>query len=74
MLCLCQKKCNKEDYISKKKPQDKYIFCCKGKIIDVVVDARKNSKTYGNTIKYFSDEKNGTSLFIPEGFLHGFGG
>ena len=59
-------------HMQKKSPQDKYILVLKGKILDVVVDARKNSKTYGKHYKLILSEKNGKSFFIPRGFLHGF--
>ena len=59
-------------HMQKKNPQDKYILVLKGKILDVVVDARKNSKTYGKHYKIILSEKNGKSFFIPKGFLHGF--
>ncbi len=44
----------------------------KGRVFDIAVDLRKNSKTYG---KYFScilSEKNSNSIYIPPGFAHGF--
>ena len=59
-------------HLQKKKPQAKIITVAHGKILDVVVDLRKKSKTYG---KYFSIEishDSDFSLFIPEGFAHGF--
>ena len=59
-------------HIQTKNSQGKYISVIKGKIFDVSVDLRKNSKTYG---KYFScifSEKNAKSIYIPEGFAHGF--
>ena len=59
-------------HIQTKKPQGKLITVIRGKIFDVGVDCRKNSKTYG---KYFSkilSEKENVSLYIPEGFAHGF--
>lgn len=52
--------------------QAKLVRVVRGAIIDFVVDLRKNSPTFG---KYFSlelNEKNNISLFIPEGFAHGF--
>ena len=52
--------------------QSKLISVHKGKILDVVVDIRKNSKFYG---KHFSIELNDTNnkqLFVPKGFAHGF--
>ena len=59
-------------HMQKKNPQDKYILVLKGKILDVVVDARKKSKTYGKHYKIVLSAKNGKSFFIPKGFLHGF--
>lgn len=50
----------------------KIVFVSRGSIIDVVLDIRKNSPTYG---KYFSinlSDKNGKVLFIPKGLAHGF--
>jgi len=59
-------------HLQKKKKQAKIITVAQGKILDVAVDLRKKSKTYG---KYFSIEishDSNFSLFIPEGFAHGF--
>ena len=59
-------------HLQTKKSQAKIITVVHGKILDVVVDLRKNSKTYG---KYFSiqmSENSDFSLFIPENFAHGF--
>ena len=44
----------------------------KGKILDVVVDCRKKSKTFGKHYKIILSEKNATSIYIPPGFAHGF--
>ena len=55
-----------------KKPQGKLVTVLRGKIFDVALDCRKNSKTFG---KYFSitlSENENISLYIPEGFAHGF--
>ena len=52
--------------------QGKYISVLKGKILDVVVDCRKNSKTFGKNFKIILSDKNCKSLYIPPGFLHGF--
>ncbi len=57
-----------------KKPQGKFISVIKGKIIDIAVDLRKKSKTFGKHFKIILSDKNCTSIFIPEGFAHGFGG
>ena len=61
-------------HFQEKKPQGKFISVIKGKIIDVVVDLRKNSKTYGKHFKIILSERNCTSVYIPGGFAHGFGG
>jgi len=53
---------------------EKLVFVVKGKIIDVVLDIRKNFKTFG---KYFSIElsdENKKALYVPKGFAHGFKG
>ena len=52
--------------------QTKLVRCVSGNILDVVVDLRTNSRTYG---KYFSIElssENNKQLFIPKGFAHGY--
>ena len=61
-------------HLQKGKQQAKFISVVKGKIIDVAVDIRKSSKTYGKHFKIILSDKNCTSLYIPEGFAHGFGG
>ena len=55
-----------------KKPQAKIITVVHGKILDVVVDLRKNSKTFGKIFKIEMSENSNFSLFIPGGFAHGF--
>ena len=55
-----------------KSAEVKVVTCLKGAIWDCVVDLRKNSKSF---LKYHSQilsEKNSYSLYIPEGFAHGF--
>jgi len=59
-------------HLQTKKSQDKYVTVLKGKILDVVVDLRKKSKTYGKHFKIILDENNSKFLFIPKGFAHGF--
>ena len=59
-------------HLQAKKTQDKYIAVLKGKILDVVVDLRKNSKTLGKHFKIILSEKNCKFLFVPKGFAHGF--
>ena len=52
--------------------QEKYVSVIKGKILDVVIDLRKNSKTFGKYFKIILSEKNSKSILIPAGFAHGF--
>ena len=59
-------------HMQKKTKQGKYISCIKGEILDVVVDSRKKSKTFGKYFKIILSEKNCKSIYIPPGFLHGF--
>ena len=55
-----------------KNKQGKYLSVVKGKIYDVVVDCRKNSKTFGKKFKIILSQKNAKSIYIPPGFLHAF--
>ena len=55
-----------------KKPQGKFLSVLKGKIYDVALDCRKDSKTFGKYFKIYLSEKNATSIYIPPGFAHGF--
>lgn len=59
-------------HMQKRLKQGKYISCLKGEILDVVVDCRKKSKTFGKHFKIILSEKNCKSIYIPPGFLHGF--
>ena len=52
--------------------QEKFVTVLEGKIFDVVVDLRKNSKTFGKYFKIILSQKNCKSLLIPAGFAHGF--
>ena len=54
------------------KAQAKLITVIRGEIFDVVVDIRKNSPTYGKWISEILSECNHKSLYVPEGFAHGF--
>jgi len=59
-------------HLQKKKPQAKIITVAQGKILDVVVDLRKKSRTYGKHFSIKMSHDSDYSLFIPEGFAHGF--
>tara|TARA_Y100001970_G_C14047568_1_gene757142 strand:- start:414 stop:938 length:525 start_codon:yes stop_codon:yes gene_type:complete len=59
-------------HLQLKKPQAKMITIVRGKILDVAVDLRKNSKTFGKTFLIEMSEDSDFSLFIPRGFAHGF--
>ena len=52
--------------------QAKFVNVLKGKILDVVIDLRKNSKSFGKTFKIILSEKNALSLIIPRGFAHAY--
>lgn len=59
-------------YQAKPYGQAKLVRCVKGRIYDVAVDIRKNSKTFGQYVKVELSEENRNMVFIPEGFAHGF--
>ncbi|HLG03092.1 MAG TPA: dTDP-4-dehydrorhamnose 3,5-epimerase [Bacteroidia bacterium] len=52
--------------------QAKLVRVITGSVLDVVVDIRKNSPTYGKHFDVVLSEKNKLMFFIPEGFAHGF--
>lgn len=59
-------------YQSKPYGQAKIVRCVRGRIYDVAVDIRPNSKTFGQYVKVELSEDNKNMLYIPEGFAHGF--
>lgn len=52
--------------------QAKLVRVLQGKVLDVVVDIRKNSPTYGQSFSLELSDTSSTQLFIPRGFAHGF--
>lgn len=52
--------------------QAKLVRVIKGKVLDVVVDLRPNSKTFGEHLSAELSEENKTQFYIPRGFAHGF--
>ena len=52
--------------------QSKLVRCVRGRVLDVAVDIRKGSKTYGQHVAVELTEDNHRQFFIPKGFAHGF--
>lgn len=52
--------------------QSKLVRVIKGEVLDVAVDIRKNSPTYGRYVSVILSEENHLQFFIPRGFAHGF--
>lgn len=52
--------------------QSKLVRCVKGSVLDVAVDIRKGSPTYGKYVAVELTEDNHLQFFIPKGFAHGF--
>ena len=52
--------------------QTKLVRCVSGNILDVAVDLRTNSKTYGKSFSIELSSENNRQLFVPKGFAHGF--
>ena len=72
VMSLSKKNVLRGLHLQIKKSQGKLITVMKGSLFDVALDCRRKSKTFG---KYFSiklSENDNISLYIPEGFAHGF--
>lgn len=53
-------------------PQDKLIMVMQGKVLDVAVDLRRSSPTFGKHVRRIISDENRYQLFVPKGFAHGF--
>lgn len=56
----------------KPREEDKYVRCTRGSIYDVIVDLRKNSKSYGKWFGVTLSQQNNKLVLIPKGCAHGF--
>jgi dTDP-4-dehydrorhamnose 3,5-epimerase len=59
-------------HLQQKNKQGKYVTILNGKVFDVAVDLRKNSKTFGQHVSLILSGKENISFYIPPGFAHGF--
>ncbi|MFB6203657.1 MAG: dTDP-4-dehydrorhamnose 3,5-epimerase [Candidatus Nanohaloarchaea archaeon] len=59
-------------YQKGEKAQGKLVRCTQGVIMDVIVDLRKDSETFGEHLKIILSEHNKKMLWVPRGFAHGF--
>ena len=71
-MSFCKKNVLRGLHLQLKNPQGKYITVLQGKIFDVALDLRKNSKTFGKHFSIILSGKENTSIYIPEGFAHGY--
>ena len=74
VMSLSKKNVIRGLHLQTNKSQGKFISVIKGKIFDVALDLRKNSKTFGKYFSIYLSEKNSKSIYIPPGFAHGFCG
>lgn len=71
---ITSKKNSLRGFHYQKKPyeQKKILRVLEGRIIDIIVDVRKKSKTYGHYKKIILSKKNKLNIYIPNGFAHGY--
>ena len=72
VMSFSKKKVIRGLHLQLKNSQSKIITVTHGKIFDVAVDLRKNSKTFGKYISLVISDKSDFSFYIPKGFAHGF--
>lgn len=53
-------------------PQSKLVRVIKGSVLDVIVDIRKSSSTFGQHLSFILSSENKRQLFVPPGFAHGY--
>ena len=53
-------------------PQGKLVRCIQGEILDVAVDIRKSSATFGEWVGEILSAENAKQLYVPPGFAHGY--
>ena len=53
-------------------PQGKLIRCIQGEILDIAVDIRKSSRTFGQWVGEILSSENARQLYVPPGFAHGY--
>ena len=72
VMSLSKKNVIRGLHIQTKRPQAKVITVVSGKIMDVAVDLRRKSKTFGKYYSLIISDKSEYSFYVPEGFAHGF--
>ena len=59
-------------HFQKNSPQGKLVSVINGSILDIAIDIRKNSKTYGHYQSFVLSKENCLQLWVPKNFAHGF--
>lgn len=71
-LSISKKNVFRGFHFQRKKPIAQIVYVLKGKIIDIIIDIRKNSKTFGNYEVFTLSDKDKKVVYMPKGFAHGF--